>query len=243
MGFAIAVLMAEFSAQDTLPLPQGSALMFRSFTLLVAAFAVSISCNSTQAGILVGDWKNAGDGLLTIDTAKGLEFLDVTESRNRTFNEVTAEFGIGGDYEGFRYATEQEAIDLILSIGWTGSPALRIGIRSRQADVANDEASRILDLLGRNQGNSVSGLSRFMTKTDSSRARNFWIVDSRATQFDYVGARLTVRKTTSHFSRGSLLVRSSSSSSSSSGGIVPEPSSLTMFGVAGLGLLVARRRR
>ena len=74
-------------------------------------------------------------------------------------------FGVGGDYEGFRYATEQEGIDLILAIGWTGSPALVSNVESVHAFDANNEAKDIMDLIGRTRIVSSRQSSTFLTST------------------------------------------------------------------------------
>ncbi len=46
-----------------------------------------------------------GVNAITWDTATGLEWLDVTFSVNRSYLDVSSQFGTGGDYEGFRHAT------------------------------------------------------------------------------------------------------------------------------------------
>lgn len=220
--------------------------MSRSFLLLVATI-FSVSCNLAQAGILVGDWKTSGDGLLTIDTTQGLEFLDVTQSRSRSVEEVMGNFGVGGVYEGFRYATEQEAVNLINEIGWSGTPAFAAGIESLQASYnSNTEAKAILDLLGHTFDSGAVRSTAFFTGTlVGTQYRQIKIGDTNKRRgVDRADATITGKFTSKHREIGSLLVRASSSSSSSSGGgVLPEPSSLTMFGFAGLGLLIARRRR
>jgi len=47
------------------------------------------------------------------DTKSGLDWLDVTESVNRSYNDVIMQFGPGGDFEGWRYATDVEFNDLV----------------------------------------------------------------------------------------------------------------------------------
>lgn len=62
-----------------------------------------------------------GVGALTRDTDQGLDFLDVTLSTNQSYNDVSGQFGVGGDYEGFRYATEDEVIALVNNWGFNPS--------------------------------------------------------------------------------------------------------------------------
>ncbi len=48
------------------------------------------------------------NGRFTTDTDTGLDWLDVTETVNMSYNDVIKEMGIGGKFEGFRYATAEE---------------------------------------------------------------------------------------------------------------------------------------
>jgi hypothetical protein len=45
------------------------------------------------------------NGNYTTDTKSGLDWLDVTLSVNQSYNYVSSQFGVGGEYEGWRYAT------------------------------------------------------------------------------------------------------------------------------------------
>ena len=53
-----------------------------------------------------------GADSITLDTDTGLEWLDVTLSVNRSYLDVSAEFGAGGDFEGFRYASVDDLLGL-----------------------------------------------------------------------------------------------------------------------------------
>jgi hypothetical protein len=60
---------------------------------------------------------------LSEDTVTGLQWLDVTVSADRTFDDIvgndgTNEFAPGGDFEGFRHATSDELT------GWNAGPQL-----------------------------------------------------------------------------------------------------------------------
>lgn len=48
----------------------------------------------------------------TIDTVTGLEWLDVTESLNLSYDDVAVEFNTGGMFEGYRYASTIETEEL-----------------------------------------------------------------------------------------------------------------------------------
>jgi hypothetical protein len=49
----------------------------------------------------------------TTDTISGLDWMDVTETSGLSFDEVSVQLGIGGAYEGWRYATDIEFNTLV----------------------------------------------------------------------------------------------------------------------------------
>lgn len=56
-------------------------------------------------------------GLQTYDTQSGLEWLDLSQTRGLSFTEVSAQFGAGGLYDGYRYASSIEAQTLLGQFG------------------------------------------------------------------------------------------------------------------------------
>lgn len=88
---------------------------------LVALVPVSValvSMNHTEAGaISATSWKVAGDQKLTLDSISGLEWLDIDQTLNKSYQTVTNSFGVGGTYEGFRYATVAEFQTLLTNAG------------------------------------------------------------------------------------------------------------------------------
>lgn len=75
---------------------------------IAVSLAVSMSANASIVDL----------GNITRDTDTGLEWLDVTETRGLSFNQVTAKMGKGGIYEGWRYATMAEFDQLITDFGY-----------------------------------------------------------------------------------------------------------------------------
>jgi hypothetical protein len=51
------------------------------------------------------------------DTSTGLDWLDVTASRNMSYLDVSAQFGTGGKFAGWEYATVNEVEGLWTSAG------------------------------------------------------------------------------------------------------------------------------
>lgn len=81
--------------------------IFLCFTLSPNAYAVLIS----------NDDPVFGSNSITFDTVTDLEWLDLTLSLNRSFSDLTGEFGLGGDFEGFRHASEAEILQLWVNAG------------------------------------------------------------------------------------------------------------------------------
>jgi len=69
-------------------------------------------------------------GVFTRDPATGLDWLDLTATQNLSFIEVSARFGLGGTFAGYRYATVAEVRTLWQNAGLTNgtySPEIREG--------------------------------------------------------------------------------------------------------------------
>lgn len=78
---------------------------------MIAGVSLALSASLAQAVII------DHDTYLT-DTDTGMDWLDVSASFNRSYKDVSAQFGSGGDFEGWRYATRTEFHALL--DGWTG---------------------------------------------------------------------------------------------------------------------------
>jgi len=85
-----------------------------SACLVVASFNVSAIPTSV-------DYLTVGDGLITRDSNQNLEFLDLTYTQGRTYNDISSKFGVGKEFEGWRYAFEWEIESLLYSFGGLGN--------------------------------------------------------------------------------------------------------------------------
>ena len=74
--------------------------------------AVLVACSVTARAAIVDL------GTITRDTSTGLEWLDVTETRGQSYNEVVGQLGVGGALEGWRYANTAELDQLIINFGY-----------------------------------------------------------------------------------------------------------------------------
>jgi hypothetical protein len=93
----------------------------------LALISVTILLNPGPAGATLIELDDAvfGPGSITRDTDTGLDWLDVPISAGRSYDDVSVQFGTGGDFDGFRYATKAEVQALMIGVGITsisGSP-------------------------------------------------------------------------------------------------------------------------
>ncbi len=64
------------------------------------------------------------NGTFLSDSSSGLDWLDVTASINRSYNDVSSEFGLGGDFEGWQYASGTQFETLVSNwVLYTINPA------------------------------------------------------------------------------------------------------------------------
>jgi Thrombospondin type 3 repeat len=63
------------------------------------------------------DWKNPGDAALIRDSESGLDWLDLRQTHQRSYDDVSSRFGIGQEFEGFRLATEPEVLEFFQNAG------------------------------------------------------------------------------------------------------------------------------
>jgi hypothetical protein len=92
-----------------------SAIRTSSACVLGGLIIGAIAPQSAQAALLGRDLNAIGDGLLTRDTVTGLDWLDVTQTKGRSFDEVLAGFGNYTTQQGFRFATASEVSSLFAS--------------------------------------------------------------------------------------------------------------------------------
>ena len=90
--------------------------------LLIAVLAAGILvAPAAQAGLLEIDLNAPGDALVTRDTDTGLDWLDLTESTNLSFDQVEADVG-GFISDGWRHATGAEVCALLAAVDAEPSP-------------------------------------------------------------------------------------------------------------------------
>lgn len=218
---------------------------FKSIALAASTLVFSTSAN---AAIISVDWQSAGDNLITQDTASGLEWLDLTVTAGMSYNEVSAQLGTGGAFEGWGYATVAQVEGLWTAFG--GDSAYYNGWSTQNNGLFDVMAPYVGDLVCHDQQSSCvtgQGYSWWLTETpqggtstsvlDVLVSSDAW-TNPEAALKDYFGNFNAgpVPLDASQSELGSALVRPISA--------VPVPAAVWLFGSGLLGLVgVARRKK
>lgn len=105
-----------------------------------------------EADLIEADHPGFGPASLTVDTVTGLRWLDMNEAEGLPFDQVSLEFGLGGDFEGFRHATVAEVVSLWNAAGIPCPPTLACDL-----NVFDDPgADLLLPLIGPTQITATS---------------------------------------------------------------------------------------
>ncbi len=204
--------------------------LLRSF-VLAAAIAVIYCFSNVQAGLIVGTADGFGVDSLTIDTATGLEWLDWTASTNISFQDMNLQFGVGGDFEGFRHASMYEVKTLFDNMGLSTE-----NFPSQSLVFGSELATNALGFLGTTSPNETG---TFAITSD--------IFEIPTNPFDFqrvVGVQGFVLTSATYGNRSSATLFGNSQHGHALVRLtaVPEPTSLLMVGI-GVATLVCRRRR
>jgi hypothetical protein len=122
-----------------------------SLCMGIAAFGLStVSAQATLLSVPDSEGAFAGAGAVTFDDVNNVEWLDLTFSTSRSFNDVSGQFGSGGDFEGWRHATGAELTTLFAAGGFSPLPF---------SGSTTQQMGDLIDQLGRTHGlSSVWGI-------------------------------------------------------------------------------------
>ena len=73
---------------------------------------LTLACTSATAALAVRDLLTPGDSHITFDTTTRLEWLDLTETGTRSYDDMLVGLGPGGEFAGWRYATLAETLNM-----------------------------------------------------------------------------------------------------------------------------------
>ncbi len=68
------------------------------FALSLAVGLLAAGTQPATAALIAQDDAKFGPGAITLDTTTGMEWLDLTASTGRSYNEVASQLGVGGDF-------------------------------------------------------------------------------------------------------------------------------------------------
>jgi len=118
-------------------------------TLALATLVGALEAKAQLIPLERADWKAPGDGRLILDRKTGLEWSAIA-APNAPYNDVVTQFGPGGAFEGFRYASTNEVLEL-----WSHAGITVIGGASAAANAGPVGALRSLGM-GINDDNASS---------------------------------------------------------------------------------------
>ena len=204
-------------------------MAFKSIIGAACTCLTVVTFNAVAAPI-EADWLTSGDGLVTYDSNTGLEWLDLTVTANRTYNDISSLFDVGEEFEGWRYATSTELITLWNSFGgndnfYSGYSVENKGLFSVIAPLMGD--------LRCNTGSCTIGTGRTMWTTQDAFVSQMYGGNISQEYIQINQGNWGVDYINSEF--GSALVRVSS---------VPIPAAFWLFGSGLIGLIgIARRKK
>ena len=185
-------------------------MVIKSFIGAICSFLVVAPFN-VGADIVSADWKTAGDNLITHDTVSELYWLDLTKTNNLSYDYVSRQLDSGGDFEGWRYATNAEVVTLWNNFGIDLSASAPADAVTGYNDPLITSTAPILgDVYGEFSPSGVGSLG--ITGTASKTGLHSWMGAYNSTQgatdaqYLYDG-RLEIEDARVEVHTGSWLVR------------------------------------
>ena len=132
----------------------------RQLARMGALVAVAMAAALPSRADLIAKDSSYGVGTIIEDTATGLDWLKLTVTQNRSFNDISSNFGAGEEFAGFRYASTREVSQLFYDGGLTSiDPTLPdqtntyVGFSQKASDLA--AVTNLISLFGSTYSDTV----------------------------------------------------------------------------------------
>ena len=210
-------------------------MVFKSIIATACACFTVVSFN-VSAAVISTDWLTAGDNLITHDTVSGLEWLDLTETNNLSYDFVTGQLVTDGQFAGWRYATNTEVVALLNNFGIDLSAGQPTSIDGFQDPGVAQAAGFLGNIVNEYSPETFPHGVLGVTSDQPNLGIHAWIGA-------YTGADITYyhpedwknfSDDTSRVHTGSYLVKTS---------VIPVPPAILLFGSGLIGLIGAVRRK
>lgn len=124
-------------------------------SLLAASFFLSSSAN---AEFISSGYGSENDNLISFDTDTGLEWLDLSQTKNLSVNEILQKIE-SGEFKGFRLATSREVDDMLSKLMPSIFTTTSFYINDTSSPIVDiNEAAEFRDLFGSSGGTGTYGL-------------------------------------------------------------------------------------
>jgi hypothetical protein len=159
------------------------------FKQQILAGSLALFSLFADAAIVSMDLRAPGDGLISLDTVSHLEWLDVKETRTYSYNEIRVQFGVGGDFEGWRHATLQEVTALNAQFGFNvpedfaraGDPTFRTAFYAFNALFGEPGRNNFYAVFGQPEDISSKGyMPTIVIQLSQSNVGGFATIDKEA---------------------------------------------------------------
>jgi hypothetical protein len=195
----------------------------------LATLSLALAALSAHAVVVSQDYATAGDGLLTYDSATGLQWLDWSVTAGLSAGQVLA--GAGGWIQDFRFASADEVRTLFADAGLGDQPFYVAGAQDAAASF-----TALVNTGGTNYCESwrACGIVLMSTADPSSRIGVVSVILGGDQAYSYVLPDAASRGWVMS-GYGSVLVRNVTAP-------IPEPSTLGLSAIGLAALAVIRRR-
>jgi hypothetical protein len=180
--------------------------------LKLTLIALLISATSAHAELVATDWKNTGDGLATLDTDTGIEWLDLTQTDGMSINQAEGLTVVGSTFDGWRLPTRAEVTQMMVN----AFPSQAAQVQGSEFwtvtnSIADNEVDRFRAMFGHTSVWAEEDLTHGLFKNDDGQAYSvLWtgVQDIRSTNrvTMYSNARMSYTYNTTSQAYGVYLV-------------------------------------